>query len=245
MSNGKRINMEKWKQNMKMNGQFKPTVSAREVVMFKDVTTFNGLLLRCEKSLRGLMAASDNWITTSDKALKTKASEIYIFNEDGEVAPESGWGKEDTIGGDCKRDELSSISSKMTADIEKEVLSGITEWKLAYKTVKARMDVLEKTRLELDSRRRQIEKLGRKVTSQQKGLDRTKSYGEAKLEKTSKYKQHKETKLQASQAAYTGLESEIYDELSTMIKDSLNLKEYIRASYRIVQEAYASAGLIF
>ena len=24
-----------WKQNMKMNGQFKPTVSAREVVMFK------------------------------------------------------------------------------------------------------------------------------------------------------------------------------------------------------------------
>ena len=91
------------------------------------------------------------------------------------------------------------------------------------------MGTLETTRLELDSRRREVSGLKTKIDTQRGKLERTKSRGEAALDKTTKYTQHKETKLDAATAAYEALEAEIYDELSVLIKDSLQVKEYIKA----------------
>ena len=48
--NQRRVQIEKWVQSTKVfNGGFAPTASAKDVVMFKDVTTFYTQLTQTEK----------------------------------------------------------------------------------------------------------------------------------------------------------------------------------------------------
>ncbi len=57
------------------------------------------------------------------------------------------------------------------------------------------MKKLEALRLEVDSRRRTVSALGRKIETQKVRLPQTRAKGEAQLENTIKILQHKESKL--------------------------------------------------
>ena len=57
------------------------------------------------------------------------------------------------------------------------------------------MKKLEALRLEVDSRRRTVSALGRKIETQKARLPQTRAKGEAQLESTIKILQHKEGKL--------------------------------------------------
>merc|ERR1712054_520271 len=148
LSTTRRVQKEKMFQNMKMNGGFSPTVASKEVVMFKDVTTFHTQLVQTEKIMRTWMKANDDYIKNTEKVLLSKAPEIYVITDSGDLAPKEGWDNEKKLGGEYAKDSLLELIRSYTSDLEKEILTPITQWNLSYNTVKTRMGVLENARLE-------------------------------------------------------------------------------------------------
>lgn len=158
----------------------------------------------------------------------------------------NGWNDQHTIGGESyTKGELVKVGQAYVSNMEKEILTPINQWNLKYSSIKAKMAKLDDTRLELDSRKRQMLSLRKDIETQRGKLDRTKSRGEQALDKTTKYTQHKETKLDGCQTAYDALVQECYDELSILIKDSLLVSDYLKAVMRYGEQAFSQAKLAF
>lgn len=115
---------------MKMDihsGGFTATVSAKETVMFKDVTTFHNQLVLTEKNIRNWMKGNDSYLQYLDKVLRTNLPEVYVVDEKGNVAPVNGWNDKHTIGESFEKGELTKCAQGMVSSIEKEVLTPINQ----------------------------------------------------------------------------------------------------------------------
>ena len=198
------------------------------------------------QKMRAWMKTNDEQLQYIDKVLQSKFPEVYITDEKGDTVPANGFNEKNTVGGeDYKKGEMVKVGQGFVANMEKEILTPINQWNLKYASVKSKVAKLEDLRLEYDSRRRQMGGLKSKIESQRGKLDRTKSRGEAALDKTTKYTQHKETKLDGAESAYKALEQEVYDDLCILIKDSLLVQDYLKNMLRYAEQTYSQAKVAF
>lgn len=143
------------------------------------------------------------------------------------------------IGGvDFSAEELSRVSKETGKKLESEVLAPMERWLNAFALVQARMKKLEALRLEVDSRRRTVAKLGRRVDNQRSNLPQTRARGEYDMENTIKVLQHKEAKLSACRQSYKEHEALVYHQLTNLIRDTVWLKSYLSAVMRVEVEAF-------
>jgi len=147
------------------------------------------------------------------------------------------------IGGtDFSAEELARISKETGKKIESEVLAPMERWLNAFALVHNRMKKLEALRLEVDSRRRTVSKLGKRVDFQRAQLPQTRARGEYDMENTIKVLQHKEAKLSACRQSYKEHEALVYHQLTNLIRDTVWLKSYLSAVLRVESEAFQVAN---
>lgn len=112
----------------------------------------------------------------------------------------------------------------------------------AFALVQTRMKKLESLRLEVDSRRRTVSRMGKRVDSQRAQLPQTRARGEYDMENTIKVLQHKEAKLSACRQSYKEHEALVYHQLTNLIRDTVWLKSYLSAVLRVESEAFQVAN---
>lgn len=141
-------------------------------------------------------------------------------------------------GSDFSGEELSRVSKETGKKLESEVLAPMERWLNAFALVQNRMRKLEALRLEVDSRRRTVANLGKKVDQQRAQLPQTRARGEYDMENTIKVLQHKEAKLSACRQSYKEHEALVYHQLTNLIRDTVWLKSYLSAVMRVETEAF-------
>jgi hypothetical protein len=146
-------------------------------------------------------------------------------------------------GADFCAEELGRVSKETGKKLESEVLAPMERWLNAFALVHTRMRKLEALRLEVDSRRRTVARLGRRVDAQRAGLPATRARGEFDMENTVKALQHKESKLSACRQSYKEHEALVYHQLTNLIRDTVWLKSYLSAVLRVEAEALAVANV--
>lgn len=146
-------------------------------------------------------------------------------------------------GNDFSPEELARISKETGSKLETEVLAPMERWMNAFSLVQNRMTKLEALRLEVDSRRRTVAKLGRRVDMQRAQLPQTRAKGEYEMENTIKVLQHKEAKLSACRQSYKEHEALVYHQLTNLIRDTVWLKSYLSAVLRVESEAFQVANV--
>lgn len=172
-------------------------------MMLKEATEFSVHLRRVEKDIRAVKVATEGLLVTSKVVLTSSLPRVFEETGGGKVIPVAigpvcGQSGNSPIGGlDFSPEELARISKETGSKIETEVLAPMERWMNAFSLVQNRMTKLEALRLEVDSRRRTVAKLGKKVDVQRAQLPQTRARGEYDMENTIKVLQHKEAKLSA------------------------------------------------
>merc|ERR1712205_145686 len=141
-------------------------------------------------------------------------------------------------GGRGSGEEMRKLGEDVSLGLEGEVLRPIAAWKMHAESVKKRMGELEDRRLELDFYRRAVESL---LATHDKlklqladNVDGTgKERVERRMHSTWEKKQARDVKLQASLASYSACESEVYDELRSLIADAMHFKAYLNAAISV------------
>ncbi|KAK2078856.1 hypothetical protein QBZ16_003696 [Prototheca wickerhamii] len=218
-------------------------------MMMREAMEFAAHLRRCEKDIRKMQAATEDLLGTIKSVMSAPLPRVY---EDmgagkrrvGGPAP-SGAGSGPIVpigGGDYNADEMSRVIKGAGKLVESEVLAPMERWMNAFVLIQQRMKRLESLRLEVDSRRRTVAKLGKKVDVQRARLPQTRAKGEYEMENTIKILQHKESKLSACRQSYKEHESLVFHQLENVITDSVWLKSYLSGVLRIQSEALRSAN---
>jgi len=146
-------------------------------------------------------------------------------------------------GADFSPEELARVSKETGKKLESEVLAPMERWMNAFSLVHNRMKKLEALRLEVDSRRRTVARLGKRVDVQRAQLPQTRARGEYDMENTIKVLQHKEAKLSACRQSYKEHEALVYHQLTNLIRDTVWLKSYLSAVLRVEAEAFQVANV--
>lgn len=224
------------------------TPNTRNELMLKEATEFSVHLKRCEKDIRALKVATEGILVTSKVVLTSPLPRVFEETGGGKVVPVAMGpagtsGSAPIGGGDFSPEELARISKETGSKIETEVLAPMERWMNAFSLVQNRMTKLEALRLEVDSRRRTVAKLGKKVDVQRAQLPQTRARGEYDMENTIKVLQHKEAKLSACRQSYKEHEALVYHQLTNLIRDTVWLKSYISAVLRVESEAFAVANV--
>lgn len=189
-------------------------------------------------------------LLTSKVVLASPLPRVYEETGGGKVVPVGPAGVAGNssaamlaIGGtDFSAEELARISKETGKKIESEVLAPMERWLNAFALVHNRMKKLEALRLEVDSRRRTVSKLGKRVDFQRAQLPQTRARGEYDMENTIKVLQHKEAKLSACRQSYKEHEALVYHQLTNLIRDTVWLKSYLSAVLRVESEAFQVAN---
>ena len=227
---------------------FQATPNTRNELMLKEATEFSVHLKRCEKDIRALKVATEGLLVTSKVVLTSPLPRVFEETGGGKVVPVATGpvgtaGVAPIGGGDFSPEELARISKETGSKIETEVLAPMERWMNAFSLVQNRMSKLESLRLEVDSRRRTVAKLGKKVDVQRAQLPQTRARGEYDMENTIKVLQHKEAKLSACRQSYKEHEALVYHQLTNLIRDTVWLKSYISAVLRVESEAFQVANI--
>ncbi|KAI8110690.1 hypothetical protein M9435_002364 [Picochlorum sp. BPE23] len=228
--------------------EFQVTPNTRNELMLKEATEFSVHLKRCEKDIRALKVATEGLLVTSKVVLTSSLPRVFEETGGGKVVPVptgpvGSSGVAAIGGGDFSPEELARISKETGSKIETEVLAPMERWMNAFSLVQNRMSKLEALRLEVDSRRRTVAKLGKKVDVQRAQLPQTRARGEYDMENTIKVLQHKEAKLSACRQSYKEHEALVYHQLTNLIRDTVWLKSYISAVLRVESEAFQVANV--
>ena len=189
-------------------------------------------------------------LLTSKVVLTSPLPRVYEETGGGKVVPVGPAGAAGNssaammpIGGtDFSAEELARISKETGKKIESEVRAPMERWLNAFALVHNRMRKLEALRLEVDSRRRTVSKLGKRVDYQRSQLPQTRARGEYDMENTIKVLQHKEAKLSACRQSYKEHEALVYHQLTNLIRDTVWLKSYLSAVMRVESEAFQVAN---
>lgn len=224
------------------------TPNTRNELMLKEATEFSVHLKRCEKDIRALKVATEGLLVTSKVVLTSPLPRVFEETGGGKVVPVAAGvvgasGMAPIGGSDFSPEELARISKETGSKLETEVLAPMERWMNAFSLVHNRMTKLEALRLEVDSRRRTVAKLGKRVDIQRAQLPQTRAKGEYDMENTIKVLQHKEAKLSACRQSYKEHEALVYHQLTNLIRDTVWLKSYLSAVLRVESEAFQVANV--
>lgn len=250
MGAGWRRFTEQAKQKWHVGGErdFVATPNTRNEMMLQEAGEFAAHLKKIEKDIRGLKNATEGILMSTKAVLSAPLPRVYEETQGGKVVPlnASSAGQGAVVlpigGTDFNAEELAKISKETSKKLESEVLAPMERWMNAYALVQNRMNKLESLRLEVDSRRRTVAKLGKKVDMQRARLPQTRAKGEYEMENTIKVLQHKESKLSACRQSFKEHEALVYHQLTNLIRDTVWLKSYLSAVLRVQTEAFQAAN---
>ncbi|KAI7839758.1 hypothetical protein COHA_006562 [Chlorella ohadii] len=217
-------------------------------MMLQEAGEFANHLKKVEKDIRGLKTATEGMLMSAKSVLSAPLPRVYEETAGGKVVPlNASQGQGQVVlpigGTDFNAEELAKISKETSKKLESEVLAPMERWMNAYNLVQNRMNKLESLRLEVDSRRRTVAKLGKKVDLQRARLPQTRAKGEYEMENTIKVLQHKESKLSACRQSFKEHEALVYHQLTNLIRDTVWLKSYLSAVLRVEVEAFQAANV--
>lgn len=185
-------------------------------------------------------------LTTTKSVMSAPLPRVYEETGGGKVVAVGAGPNAQAVmpigGTDFSAEELARVSKETGKKLESEVLAPMERWMNAYSLVASRMSKLESLRLEVDSRRRTVAKLGKKVDLQRAKLPQTRARGEYEMESTIKALQHKESKLSACRQSFKEHEALVYHQLTNLIRDTVWLKSYLSAVLRVEAEAFQAAN---
>ncbi|KAK9808708.1 hypothetical protein WJX72_002336 [[Myrmecia] bisecta] len=233
-----------WHINPVPDKGFVPTPNTRNELMLTDAGEFANHLKRCEKDIRALKNATEGLLNTTKIVMSAPLPKVFEDAGQGKATPVvSGPGQSGSIGGDFKVDDLTRVAKETAKKLEAEVLAPMQRWTTAYNTVQTRMQRLEAVRLEVDSRRRTVTDLARKIDKQRARVPQKGAKGEFDLDQLIKKQQHKENKLASARQSFKEQEAMVYQQLAQLIRDAVWLKTYIAAVMRLEQEAFQASYL--
>ncbi|GHP11353.1 hypothetical protein PPROV_001008100 [Pycnococcus provasolii] len=244
----KRKMIEGMKQYLKMGAKrFMHTESARCMLMYDEVKTFKAIVDKCEKVCQSLRHANDAFFQQVASTLESNLPLSFEYNPETGAAEMVPPVQHTVAGGRGSGEEMRKLGEDVSLGLEGEVLRPIAAWKMHAESVKKRMGELEDRRLELDFYRRAVESL---LATHDKlklqladNVDGTgKERVERRMHSTWEKKQSRDVKLQASLASYSACESEVYDELRSLIADAMHFKAYLNAAISVQSASFATAA---
>ncbi|KAL4457824.1 hypothetical protein ABPG75_012689 [Micractinium tetrahymenae] len=226
------------------SGGLQPTSNARCSTMLQEATAFTSQLRRCEKAIRSMAAAN----TEAGNAIKlVMSAPLPVRWEETAAGAGGATAAPQPIGGSSFSGEVIARSFADAGHrLESEVLSPLARWQEVFTQLGTRYRELEGVRLEVDSRRRTVADLSRRVDTMRarlgKGGD---AKQEAALEETIKRLQHKEGKLQVATQSFMEQEALLHRDLSTLISDAAWLRHYVAAAFRLEGHALLTSAEAF
>lgn len=213
-------------------------------MMLREAGAFSEHLRQCEGEIRAIKDATESLLTTVRSVLSAPLPRTYDDAGGGAAAPSAT--RPRAIGGpDADLDGLREVGREAGRRLESEVLAPMGRWNQAYELVKGRMVKLEALRLEVDSRRRTVARLGKRVDAQRArgGSGRPLLLGgrgvsEADLESAIRVLQHKEAKLAACRVSFREHETLVFHQLVNLIRDAVWLKSYLSAVLQVQADTF-------
>lgn len=164
----------------------------------------------------------------------------YIISETGETMRESP--EHEIVGAGVQIERITTASEVLGMRLNTEVHAPLREWLVAYDKAKILLDEVEQMRFELDSRRRTVAGLESKANAIRSKLDRGDGNQHRSFEAVEKKLRHKEEKYANFQAEYEQQEQICSNAFRSLLKDSVNLRDFLAQSYKVLheisQEAY-------
>lgn len=207
---------------MTFDKSFKPTKSDRCNIQFAQVKEYYPVVESCKRVANAIVQSSEAFL-------------LQIINvlEEGRLPAEYGktLGEDDNNSDDdidekvqFKYHAVAKHLGKQKKDLRTHadvaVLHKLDAWIGDYSSLKHRLSELEVIILDLDSKRRSLNKTVAEAEKMKKYLNQTKGKGEMRLEELWRKQHRKEAELKALSAAYTSAESEAYEDLVALQEEA-------------------------
>lgn len=144
---------------------------------------------------------------------------------------------EHIVGQNVQCEALPQSATEMKTKMQEEVLRPIEQWLSAYRTVKEYNKKLEILRLDLDTKRRAALELTAKFNRLQSKEKPDSEASQAALHKA----QNEEDKMNRLIQRYAESETEVFNALITLIRDTTVLREYVAAALMIMQNVFRAS----
>lgn len=207
---------------MTFDKSFKPTKSDRCTIQFAQVKEYYPVVERCKRVANNIIQSSEAFLL-----------QIISVLEEGRLPAEYGkaLGPDDNASDDgieekvqFKYHAVAKHLGKQKRDLrthaEVAVLHKLDAWMGDFAAVRYRLSELEVIILDLDSKRRSLNKTVAEAEKMKKYLNQTKGKGEMRLEELWRKQHRKEAELKALNAAYSSAESEAYEDLVTLQEEA-------------------------
>lgn len=221
---------------------FMPTPNGRNNAMINEARKFAQQIKSLHHDLLVLDMQIDVSFATTKGVLSAQLPRVFENAVDGALPTELEAG---IVGQGVALDTITAATVDMRYKLQQEVLFPLEQWLSAYRTIKLRNKKTESTRLELDVLRRdkasQEDKLARLRILHDTLPDHKKGSSQNKIERAEDKLANITNQVARLTARYTEIESEVYNALLTLIKDTAVLKQYAAAGFFIFQRCFATA----
>ncbi|GAX80227.1 hypothetical protein CEUSTIGMA_g7665.t1 [Chlamydomonas eustigma] len=211
--------------------EWKPTSNDRNNMMVKEAKKFAVHIKNLHKDISSWIKSIDAGITTVKSVLEAPLPRAYQETVMG-VEPMDP--TEHIVGQNVQCEALPQSATEMKTKMQEEVLKPIEQWLAAYRTVKEYNKKLDILRLDLDTKRRAALELTAKFNKLQSKDKPDSEASQAALHKA----QNEEDKMNRLIQRYAESETEVFNALITLIRDTTVLREYVAAALMIMQNVF-------
>eukprot|EP00210_Caulerpa_lentillifera_P007009 g6703.t1 len=239
----RRIN-ERLKQRLNLSkSNFLATSNRRCERMFEEASQFAIYLRRLESRLKKLQDDSEEMMSETRSIMLSSLPCTFDFTPTGQAVANDP--DPQRIGQNVKLDLFTSAMQIIRQKLDEEVVDPLRSWLEAFEKAEERLKILEDIRLELDSRRRTVEYLQDRVEKQKALLDSGALRSSSSHELSLKQLQHKEEKKNSTLSTFKDEESQVYQILYELNKDTACLRDYTAMAYSIITESFYTAQSAF
>lgn len=232
---------QKW--NVSAEKGFVATSNARNEMMFLEAATFAVLLRKIQAHVKRMQKDTHAMISDTRNIMLCSLPRTFDFTSGGQAVPEDPDPK--LIGQNVQLDRFASAEAVLQQRLDEEVVEPLDAWLSAFHDVQGHMRRLEALRLELDSRRRTVDNLQAAVEKQKAAMEEKGEKLQERHEATLRTMHHKENKKNAILAAFQQMETNTFQALYTLLRDTTVLKDYTAVAYSILQEVFGTAFTAF
>ncbi|MEW5306859.1 MAG: hypothetical protein WDW36_009297 [Sanguina aurantia] len=234
---------EKTKQAIGLHGnEFHPTSNARNDAMISETRKFSLHIKALHRDFLSLERGIEVTLNTTRGVLAAHLPRVFEATKDGAAAPPQEAGLV------CEGVDISAICDsnvEMKHKMQDEVLHPLEQWLAAFRTIKAQNARNEKSRFELDSRRREKavleDKHDRAHAAHEKLPESKKGPNLRKLEQLDFKYTTLVDQVGRLTTHYVEVELEEYTALLSLIGDTLGLKRYIAEALFLYRYTATSA----
>lgn len=210
---------------------FMITSNKRNAAMMKEAGNFAAQMKQLEKDLRALKLAAEVALKTTKDTMLFPLPRVFRDEAAAVAASQS-------VGTACMSPGLAEAVSSLAVEggrqLSEEVFLPMVRWQRNFAVLVARSKDLQNLRLEMDSRKRQVDELSGKIDRlrAKAGAGDT-GKAQTQLDSTTLKLQHKQGKLTVTQERFAQQEEDLHHHLSLLIQDAFWIRNYACAALRI------------